>query len=130
MLAYSEACDSLVEVSVKGEVEEARRWQEEQGQQEPEEEEREEKETSQDDEGNTSKSRGKSTAKADAKKAKVLELHPLSVELAVKVEGADNRCCSWLYFHSCARLLLQFHLLPSLPLVTVRSTLGSQVRSS
>jgi len=121
--AYQQANDPLLEVTVRGDREEAVKWKEEQRKKEEEEMDLEEEEDnveeqeSQDDETGGGKKRGKSSVKAEAAKEAVLGFHPLSVGLVVKAPGILD---TW--------LVLTFHFLPVLGVVTVRTSLGGETK--
>lgn len=118
--AYAEACDPLVEATVRGDGEEARKWRDEhENNQESNKEDEIEvlEQESLDEEGGAKKNRGKSSIKAEEKKEAVLAFHPLSVALVVKSEKCGD-----------SSLLVTLHYLPSLGIVTVRTSLGGEAK--
>jgi len=119
--AYAEACDPLVEATVRGDGDEARKWREEREKKQNNTEEEEDVEVieqeSIEEDGGEKKSRGKSSTKVEDKKEAVLAFHPLSVALVVKAEGCPD-----------SSLLVTLHYLPSLGIVTVRTSLGGEAK--
>ena len=115
--AFAEACDTRVEVAVKGEEEEARRWREDKQEEEEEGEEEVVEQESQEEEGEKSRSKSKSVAKAGARRAALIATHPLTVEVVVRGEGELS-------------LVVTLHHLPTLGLVTVRSAVVGEVRGA
>merc|ERR1712210_51376 len=120
--AFAEASDPLVDVAVRGEEEEAKKWIEKK---EQEEKQAEEVDTSRDDEvveqdsmeddGESKKKRGKTSSKASAQKEAIMGFHPLSVAIIVRSKSSSE-----------VSLLVTLHLLPALGLVTVRASLTGE----
>ena len=135
--AFAEASDPLVDVAVRGEEEEAKKWIEKK---EQEEKQAEEVDTSRDDEvveqdsmeddGESKKKRGKTSSKASAQKEAMLNFHPLSVAIIVRSKSSSEvKNISLLpRFPFCLQvsLLVTLHLLPALGLVTVRASLTGE----
>jgi len=120
--AFAEASDPLVDVAVRGEEGEAKKWMEEK---EEEEKQTEKVDTSRDDEvveqdsmeddGESKKKRGKKSSKASAEKEAMLNFHPLSVAIIVRSKSSSE-----------VSLMVTLHLLPALGLVTVRASLTGE----
>lgn len=121
VLAYSEACDQLVEVKVTGDMDEAKKVREELNKGVEDEDSQGEEVTEQDSQDQDTElmgkknRRGKSVGKTqDDKKAKLLVQHPLSVRLTVKTKASGDQ------------IILVLGYLPGLGVVVVQVQLGLQ----
>lgn len=108
--AYSQACDSFMEVGVEGDEEEARQWREE-GARSREEDEEDQEDVREEDEDGKKKRRSAAKDKMDEKKKKVLKKHPLNVKMEIKTKEGDIVIC-------------RFNFLLVLRIVTVETKLS------
>jgi len=110
--AFSQACDTLMEVAVEGDEEEAKQWREEGARsQEDEDGEEDDEDAREEEEDGKKKRRSAAKDKMDEVKKKVLKKHPLNVKMEIKTKEGDVVIC-------------RFNFLLVLGIVTVETKLN------
>jgi len=111
--AYAQACDSDIDVRVKGDAEEARQFREDKDEDDDDDLQEESKEDSRDPEIEVEKLHRSKSVKKNDQTNKLMVIHPLEVEVKIKSDNNNSICVT-------------FHWLSGLGVVTVTTVLSTK----